>query len=130
MLSLVMGLIVSAVSAQTDAPQKETVYQDWLKLGESSNHVDVFYRVVKCESVNQVHLLVFNESGIDQLAKFSLLIADENGKRFTRNITFSTKNAGMYQADCGSDASLKDLRINVPEGYDPARLDVKITFNF
>lgn len=110
-------------------PKEEVVYKNWDKLGESSNHVDVFARVIKCTSVNQVHLMIFNESSVDQVSKFVIEVTNTaTNQKFSKEVSFNTTKAAIYKAECNSDSSTDALKINLPDGYDPSQ--VKITIEF
>ncbi len=118
-----------SLNAMTSNPKEETVYKNWDKIGESNNHIDVFARVIKCTSVNQVHLMVFNESAIDQVSKFVIEVTNPaTQQKFTKEVSFSTVKASIYKAECNSDASTNALKIDLPEGYDPAQVKIAIEF--
>ena len=106
----------------------EVVYKEWSMLGESNTHVDVFYRVIKCTSTNQIHLFVFNESPKDQTASFVVDIANASGKKLSRTITLPLAKAGMYRATCEDNKSLKALKLDLPKEYEPGSFTVKISF--
>ena len=67
----------SLVKAQAQ-PTSATVYQPWTKLGESITMMDVSGQVVRChpDSSAQLHLNVFNESSLDQLAHFTIRLTN------------------------------------------------------
>lgn len=124
---IVFFLSVSAF-AELKAQTEPVVYKDWEMLIESNTLLDVSYRVVKCTSTPQIHLLIFNENVYDQTAAFDLEITDSStGQKFTKSISFSTKKATVYKAMCDSDASLNALKFDLPAGYNPSTLSVKIT---
>lgn len=120
--------ILMALPAITKA-QSPVIYKEWALLGESKTFLDVSYRIIKCTSVVQIHLNVFNESPNDQTATFDVEVTNNSdGLKFTKTITHSLKLATMYKADCDSDSSLEDLKIDLPNGYDPTNITTKITF--
>jgi hypothetical protein len=128
-LSVLCILFSLSLSAKPFQPKDEVVYKNWDKLGESSNHVDVFARVIKCTSTNQVHLMVFNESSVDQVSKFVIEVTNPaSQQKFSKEVSFSTVKAAIYKAECNSDVSTNALKIDLPEGYDPTQ--VKITIEF
>ena len=95
---------------------------------ESSSHIDVSYRIVKCDPAAnaELHLQVFNEKATADNAKFDVLIADAtSGQSFTTSVTKPVALAEMIIADCGTTSNLK---IAIPSAYDPATLTVTITF--
>jgi len=118
-----------SLQAMPYQPKEEVVYKNWDKLGESSNHVDVFARVIKCTSVSQVHLMIFNESSVDQVSKFVIEVTNPaTQQKFTKEVSYSTVKAAIYKAECNSDASTNALKIDLPEGYDPAQVKIAIEF--
>lgn len=126
-LSLFLSVSLSATSS--NSPKEEVVYKNWDKLGESSNHIDVFARVIKCTNTAQVHLMVFNESSIDQVSKFSIEITNTaDNQKTTKEVSFSTTKATIYKADCNSEAGMESLKIDLPAGYDPANVTIKVNF--
>lgn len=126
---LSLFLSVSLSAATSNSPKEEVVYKNWDKLGESSNHIDVFARVIKCTNTAQVHLMVFNESAIDQVSKFSIEITNTaDNQKTTKEVSFSTTKATIYKADCNSDAAMESLKIDLPAGYDPSKVTITINF--
>jgi hypothetical protein len=115
------------LQAQTTNP---TIYKDWSFLGESSDHFDVEYRVIKCAATPQVHLFVFNEDPNARVLKFDIEITNNaDGQKFTKSITLNAGAAEMYRADCSTDNPvLNSLKVDLPAAYDPANILVKITF--
>lgn len=107
---------------------KSEVIKEWAFLGESKTFLDVSYRVVKCGGSGQVHIQIFNENPNDQVANFEIEIANPDGVKFSKKITFSVQKARIVQPDCDSDTSLNDLKIAVPSDYDLNTLRVKIIF--
>lgn len=123
---VIMSLPV-CVKAQTSGTP--LIYKDWETLMESNTQLDVSYRVIKCTSVKQVHLMILNENIVDQTANFMLEITNNNdGTKFSKEIIFETKKVTLYKAECDSDNSLDKLKIDLPETYDPQNLTVKVTF--
>lgn len=123
---LSLSISLHATSYQ---PKEEVVYKNWDKLGESSNHIDVFGRVIKCATTNQVHLMIFNESSVDQVSKFLIEVTNPaTQQKFSKEVSFSTIKATIYKAECNSDASTNVLKIDLPEGYDPTQVKIAIEF--
>ncbi|MDP1843149.1 MAG: hypothetical protein Q8K64_06975 [Sediminibacterium sp.] len=123
--------VLLALPAMSNAqtPINPIVYKDWVMIDESPTMLDVSYRVIKCTSVNQIHLMVFNENNFDQTANFELEVTNtKDGLKFTKAYNFATQKATIYKADCDSEPALEKLKIDLPAGYDPTNLTVKITF--
>lgn len=118
----------SVAATELKAQSTPVVYKDWEMLIESNTLLDVSYRVIKCDATPQIHLLIFNENVFDQTAAFDLEITDvASGQKFVKSINFSAKKTTVYKALCDSDASLNALKFDLPSGYNPASLTVKIT---
>jgi|GEM_PF-2092574 len=118
-----------SLHARPYQPKDEVVYKNWDKLGESSNHIDVFARVIKCTSASQVHLMIFNESSVDQVSKFVIEVTHPaTQQKFSKEVSFSIIKATITKAECNSDASTNVLKIDLPEGYDPAQVKIAIEF--
>lgn len=101
--------------------------QEMRLIGELPGHVDVKFKVVKCENStnNQVFLWLHNESerynaANDTTSNFDIVILNyENGESFTQNITISTTIGQIITADCENDSPLK---IDLPETYSPSSI--------
>ncbi len=134
-LLFLLGLLFSTTifSSNVFAQEvSETVYKDWLFVGESKNHVDVSARIVKCSeaSATQVHLFIFNEGSASNDIRFTITVTDvESSKSFTTAINHKVETAEMLRALCDNDKSLSDLKINLPAGYNPNNLTISINFN-
>jgi len=108
--------------------------QEMTLIGELQGHVDVKFRVVKCENNtnNQVFLFLHNESDSyndpnDVTSVFDIVILDyASGESFTKNITTSTTVGQSITADCESDSPLK---IELPESYNPSSIAAYIKNN-
>lgn len=110
----------------------ETVYKDWLFVGESANHVDVSARIVKCSeaSANQVHLFIFNEGSERSDIKFTINVLDnESGNSFDTEIKHTVVTAEMVKALCDKDEKMSGLKITLPKEYNPNNLTISINFN-
>lgn len=122
-------LFLNKVNAQEAS---ETVYKDWLFVAESKNHVDVSARIVKCSeaSAKQVHLFIFNEGSESSDIKFIVTITDvEGGNSFNTEVKHKVERAEMVRANCDNNKALNDLKISLPENYNPNNIKISITFN-
>lgn len=110
----------------------ETIYKNWLRVGESETHVDVSARIIKCgeNAPNQVHLFVFNEGSANSSIVMKVTITNNNGgQTFSTDVTKTVERATMIQANCEADVNTDVLKINLPESYDPNDLTITVTFN-
>jgi hypothetical protein len=127
---LLLFLLASGLSSMsfTSRDEGEVIYVDWTHVAESRTHYEITYRLLKCGGVNQVHLVLFNESEA-QKATFSLELVNESTKETTiKEVSFEMAKLKMYRAYCDGDPKLDGLRINLPEGYDPKNTSVKVIF--
>jgi hypothetical protein len=118
--------LYAGVKAQSNDPN--TVYKAWAMLGESSAHIDVSYRVVRCgiSSPNQVHLEVFNENPAAQTVNMTIVVKNNaTNASFSSTVSQSVASAAIVKADCSGSA----LKIDLPSNYDPTNLTVTVTFN-
>lgn len=124
-LFLMFLALPSLVNAQGSEP---VIYKNWEMLIETPKMLDISYRVIKCDTANQIHLMIFNENTIDQNAHFELEITDkDSGDKFIKEINFNTSKVTVYKALC-EDPSLDALKFNIPAGFNPNAITVKITF--
>jgi hypothetical protein len=103
------------------------IIKDWQMIGESKNHVDVFYRIVRCNNTNQLQLKILSESNIDQTVEFDITVINKLDKeQFTKSVSRAISKMQTVQGDCFTE--LSDLKIFLPEKYYALNLDVKIIF--
>ncbi len=127
-VTLVLLFTVSCFT-ELGAQTNPVVYKDWTVLGESKTQIDVSYRVLKCSTVPQVHLFLFNENPNEQTADFELEITDgATENKVVKHIVFKLEKGGISQASCISVASLDALKIDLPTGYNPLTVSFKLTF--
>jgi hypothetical protein len=128
---LVLLLLCGAfniVNAQTSDP---IVIKEWNMLAESKTRIDVSYRIVKCDSVIQIHFMVFNESPNDQSLEFDLTVTGSTEEQtFTKNIKYAAMKAAIVRASCDNNDAYKVLKVTIPAGYDPTQLTLKVNFKY
>ena len=96
-------------------------------IGENKNHVDVFYRLVRCNNSNQLQLKILSESNVDQTVEFDVTVINKLDKeQFTRSVSKAISKMQTLQGDCLTE--LNDLNILLPEKYYALNLDIKIIF--
>ena len=126
MLTLIMFL-PSGLFAQSE-PE---FIQMWHPLEEAEFQFDVTFAVVKCTADSKPIILLnaFNEAGNVDKIGFTLELTDANDNQATIEVAkFEIGKAQMQIASCDSD-EYSNLRLDVPEGIDPATLSIKITYN-
>ena len=129
---LFVGLVSfsNLLNAQTAPDGNLEVITEWKPLGEANNRVDVSYSIVKCDSVEQIHLQVFNESPNAQTTNMVIHVTNiVDGATFSKSISFSSPVGALTRAECTSGGDTELLKINVPNNYDSSQLTVEVTFN-
>jgi hypothetical protein len=122
---LLVSTLSSAAFAQPSPVVADKVYKEWQVLPNSRNMVEVFYCVVKCNGVNKVQLMVFNDGTADSNVEVSLDITNTaDGEHFSVTKTLTAKKGVFHKATCDSEA-LSELKIALPDNYDPAKLSIK-----
>ena len=132
LLKLFITVLIALPSVSNAQMQSNsaTIYQPWTKLGESSTMMDVSGQVIRChpDSSAQLHLNVFNENSIDQLAHFTIRITNPLSQdQVTKEVSRSMEKYKMALANC-EDNNYPDLRINIPLGWDPSTVKITIIF--
>ena len=110
----------------------ETVYKDWLRVGESSSHVDVSARIVKCSatSPNEVQMHIFNEGSESSSISFVVTVVNnDTNESFNTTISHSVSKATMVKATCDNDETLNGLKFALPASYNPSNIIISVTFN-
>ncbi len=127
--SFIVLLLAIPAMTQAQGNASPVIYKDWNMVIESTTLIDVSYRIVKCTSVTQAHLMVFNENSVAQNAHFNIEFTNiASGEKFTKEINLACTKATIYKALCESDASLDVLKINLPANFNPMGISVKVTF--
>lgn len=130
LLLLVVNLNVASAQDQGQG-QGGVIYKDWLHIAERPDYVDVSARIIKCDNsnTNQVHFFIFNEGAENSNVKFTVTITNlKTNESFSKEVTHKVDRAVMLRAMCG-DETLNDLKVDIPNGYDPTNISISITFN-
>jgi hypothetical protein len=124
LISFLSMLLSLSLFAQAN---DETVYKDWQANAESKNEIQVSYRLVKCQGVNQVHLKLVSSSAANQLMEFTVTVSNSETESIIKNVSYTVSNGSEIAASCSA-ISLGALKVDMPGGYDPSKVSVKITF--
>ncbi len=125
---LLISSLTTAAFAQPSPVVAEKVYKEWQVLPNIKNGVEIFYCIVKCGGVNKVQLMIFNDGNADQDIQFALDITNTaDQQHFTVSKNFAAKKGIFHKATCDSEA-LSDLKIILPDTYDPNVTSVKQFF--
>jgi hypothetical protein len=127
MQKVLFGLFFLLSSFTLLAQANETVYKDWQINPETKNQVQVSYRIVQCEGTNQVHLKLVNSNPANQTAEFTVTITNSDTESTAKDVSFTVSTGSTIAANCSA-VSLGGLRINIPGGYDPSKVSIKIAF--
>ena len=126
--SFVILLLTLPCLVNAQSSPEPVIYQDWKFLGENPQQIEIEYRIIKCSTIPQVHLYLFNENPVEKTVLLTVEITNnDDNQKITKEVTFKAALGGMFKALCDSDASLDALKVDVPSGYNPANLTVKIT---
>ncbi len=125
---VMIGFFANVSYSQPSAITAETVYKKWQIFPDSKNNVEIFYAIVKCNGVNQINLMIYNDGASDQEIKFTLEIrnvADEQQLAITKN--FFAKQKVFHKASCDN-VSEKELKIILPNHFNPSDILIKQLF--
>lgn len=127
---LVLAIMCSSQLVHSqNLPEVPVVYKNWLILGESSSHLDVSYRVVKCDGVNKVELKVISENNTNAVLHCTVTITNPlNGEKITREINMNVVSFQTLAPSCGAGNPQPDLKIDLPASFDPTNLTTTIKF--
>jgi hypothetical protein len=125
-----LAIICSSLNAQSqNLPEVPVVYKNWLILGESNSHLDVSSRVVRCDAVNKVELKVISENNTNAVLHCTVTITNpKNGEKLTREINMAVTSFQTLAPSCGAGNPLPDLKIDLPESFDPMNIMTTIIF--
>ena len=127
LLFILVYTLAIASFAQSSPISAEKVYKDWQVLANTKNSVEIFYCIVKCDGVNKVQLMVFNDGTADAEIDISLEIQNSTGGQgFAVKKKFQAQKGVFHKANCDSD-KLNELKITLPDSYDPLGITVKQT---
>jgi len=123
---IIFCLSKTDISAQTSMP---IIYKDWTVLDESKSRVEVSYRILKCNAINQIHLSVNNKNISDQAVIFSIQVIDNLNKlSFSKQVMQVSEHLKTNKAECGNDNIVDALKIDLPDTYEPNNLTVIAKF--
>ena len=123
-LLVFMGFSIPAMS------QSSNFSTDWKALEESTNHIDVSYRLMQCSATApvEIHLHVFNENPSSQNVAFTLNFTDGTGATGSVTVSSFPMSLGdMLTGECGS-TNNSNLKVSIPSGLDYSTLTVTITY--
>ena len=123
---LLMLIFPSSLKAQTSS----VISENWMMIGESSSMIEVSARIIKCasNSTSQIHLEIFNEGSTDQTAHFKVTLTNSlTNKQKLYEISLAVLQGAIVKPDCGNN-KYPSLRLNMPAGWDPATVQVALTF--
>jgi hypothetical protein len=114
------------LSAQTNL---SPIPEDWRTLGTNSFQTEVSYRIIRCNSNNQIHLSTNNRSSLVQTLVCDLTIKNKaTGLFITKQLIHLIPKNSITRASCSEELDLNKLKIDLPGNYDPNNLVVTIMF--
>lgn len=130
-ISLYAAGISSGIGKNPLPKPTENVIVNWQLIQENNAKlVDVFYRIVQCDTNTVIELKVFNENSITQDINFDLKVSSPmNNKSFSNSVKLADVPAGnIFSPQCGSKTH-SNLTINLPSDFDASKpLTLSITF--
>ncbi|MBL7809995.1 MAG: hypothetical protein JNN28_19385 [Saprospiraceae bacterium] len=127
--SLLVLVLCSFAITQAEAqvaPNK--TYQDWQSVENGADLEDFSWRVVACGQENCILFSVFNEQPVDRVIDFHAVIADPlSGNSFEFDFNEMVPAVTSIKADC-SGAFFPNLKVALPNGYDPKTITVTISY--
>lgn len=120
-----MSIVACISFAQPSSVKADVVYKEWQVFAESKNRIEIFYCVVKCNGVNKVNLMIFNDGADDKEVQFTLDIANSGDNRhFSVKRKFSAKKGVFHKGTCDDDTN-SELKIKLPDTYNPSGILVR-----
>lgn len=117
-LTLLSGMAFSVEAEAKPVSKAEKVFVDWRMLAEENQKmVDVFYRIIECDSDTIIEFKVFNENATEQNIAFDVSIsAPMNSKTHTESFSMKIKGGEMFFPVCGTHAHA-DLAVKLPSDF-------------
>ena len=80
--SFVILLMTLPCLVNAQSSPEPVIYQDWKFLGENPQQIEIEYRIIKCSTITQVHLYLFNENPVEKTILLTVEITnnDDNQK--------------------------------------------------
>jgi len=129
-LLLMFILILGAQHARSQAiPEIPVVFNDWLILGESRTHLDVSFRIVRCDGINKAELKIRSENNVDAVLHCTVTIVNlSNGEKVVKEVTLPVVSFNVLAPGCGATNPYPDLAIGLPASFDPKNITATINF--
>jgi hypothetical protein len=129
-LLMVFILILGAQYARSQAIQEiPVVYKNWLILGESRTHLDVTYRIVRCDGINKAELKITSENNVDTVLRCTVNIINlSTGDKVVKEINLPVASFSILSPGCGATNPFPDLAIILPASFDPGNITATIIF--
>lgn len=127
---LLLAFSSSGLPKANPPSTNQKVFKDWTLLQENNDKlIDVFYRIVECDTSNYIELRVFNENSIDQTVEFNIDVKNGmNSNKFQKSIKLDVKKGAIVASPCTAN-SKDNLAIELPKGYDPEKILI-VTISF
>lgn len=106
----------------------QAIFQPTRILGER-NHLVVSGIVLKCDTLNQIHLKVLNNGTVDIDADFDLIITNtKTGKFISKDVKITKiKPNQVFEGTCKG--GYTDLVFKLPSGYDIGNIAMMVNFD-
>jgi chemotaxis methyl-accepting protein methylase len=124
LLSFVLMLSIGSLLAQKNG---ETIYKDWEVFPEGKNAIEVSYRILECQGINQVHFKLFNSGETDQQVEFLVTVKTSETTVFTKTVRFNALKRNIVEASCSA-ISLDALKLDLHKEIEPNKVSVSIMY--
>ncbi len=126
---MVLVIVLSCQYAYAQLPTEPIIFNNWRILGESKDHLDVSFRVIRCDTVNQVQLQIRSESNRDEVLNCNVIIKNlSDGETITRHLSMPVLQFQELKPICGNNTLLPNLKVELPTSFNPMNIATTIHF--
>lgn len=127
---LMFTLLMCAKYARSQTLQEiPVVYQNWLILGESKTHLDVSFRIVRCDGLNKAELKIRSENNTEAVLHCTVnIINAATNDKIVKEINLPVASFTVLAPGCGATNPFPDLAIELPASFNPANITATIIF--
>ena len=111
---LLLALSSSGLPKAIPPSTNQKVFKDWTLLQENNaKFIDVFYRIVECDTSNYIELRIFNENSIDQTVEFDIDVKNGmNSNKFQKSIKLDVKKGAIVASPCTANSVCRQTKVD------------------
>lgn len=122
---LLLLVLPGSINAQTTP----VIFQNWLILGESKTHLDVSFRIVRCDGINKAELKITSENNTEAVLHCTVnFINSATNDKIVKEINFPVASFTVLAPGCGATNPFPNLAIELPASFNPANITATIIF--